>query len=266
MMTVRPRNRCAINSRSPRAASTSSAAIGSSSNNTSGATTSARAKAVLCACPPDTCAGRRWAKGANPTEARASCARDSASAGEIPAQRKGKATLASRLMWGNKTGFCSKVAIFGRRPETPSDHSQVQVICGASRAPESTDKSVLFPAPLCPINAVTTPPWQVRSTSMCLSGSVPAIRTPGTGTRGSWPCASAFSFPRPWLGSVAKCEAAGTFASSAEASGESEEACPPLRRREYHHCEKAEAPPTKTSATKTKMTESIRAISVDSSR
>ena len=160
-------------------------------------------------------------------------------------------------MWGNKTGFCSKVAIFGRRSETPSDHSQVQVICGASRAPESTDKSVLFPAPLCPINAVTTAPWQVRSTLICLSGRVPAIRTPGTGTRGSWPCASPSLFPRPRLCSVAKREAVGAFASSAEV---------PLKRREYHHCEKAEAPPTRTSATKTKMTDSIRAISVDSSR
>ena len=256
MMMVLPAKRWAINSRKPRAASTSSAAIGSSKSSTSGSTTSARARAIRCAWPPDTCAGLRCSKLAKPTDSRASRARTSASSVEIPAQRKGKATLASTLIWGNKTGFCSKVAIFGWRPEAPSGHCQVQVICGASRTPESTDSNVLFPEPLCPINAVTAPPWQVRSTSIRRSGSFPAICTPGTGRRGGWPCAS--PFPRPWPGCVATREASeGTLASSRAA---------PLMRREYHHCEKAEAPPTKTSATKTKMTESIRAISVDSSR
>ena len=258
MMMVLPAKRWAINSRKPRAASTSSAAIGSSKSSTSGSTTSARARAIRCAWPPDTCAGLRCSKLAKPTDSRASRARTSASSVEIPAQRKGKATLASTLIWGNKTGFCSKVAIFGWRPEAPSGHCQVQVICGASRTPESTDSNVLFPEPLCPINAVTAPPWQVRSTSIRRSGSFPAICTPGTGTRRCWPCASPFPFPRPWPGCVATREASeGTFASSRAA---------PLMRREYHHCEKAEAPPTKTSATNTKMTDSIRAISVDSSR
>ncbi len=103
-MNVIPTRSCSALSStlSERRSLASSAPSGSSSSSAAGFSTSARASAIRCCWPPDSCDGRREENDAMSTSASASPTRVFSSAFEHPAYRSPNATLSKTDMNGNR--------------------------------------------------------------------------------------------------------------------------------------------------------------------
>ncbi len=89
---------------------TSRAAIGSSSRSNRGPAASARAIATRCACPPDSCRGRRPASSVASTSPSHRSATAYASRRPAPALRGANATFSRTVRCGNSSASCASIA------------------------------------------------------------------------------------------------------------------------------------------------------------
>ena len=135
---------------------TSSAAIGSSSSSRAGFAASARAIAIRCACPPDSCAGRRSANSVastagshcSATFSRPGARRALAARAERHVRRRGQVREQQRLL-----GEQHHPALVRRHPHltvvsTSTSPSRMIRPESGRINPEISDSSVDFPAPL----------------------------------------------------------------------------------------------------------------------
>src|SRR5581483_2719800 len=140
--------------------SLSSEPVGSSANTTRGEWMRALATAARCACPPDTCAGRRPASEAIPSRSRSSCARSRASALLRPSSWSGRDTFSRTVSSGTSSPNWNTKPKSRRRRWLSSSSSRsvsvrpryATVPRSGARIPAKQYSSEVFPEPLFPLS------------------------------------------------------------------------------------------------------------------
>src|SRR6516225_3333107 len=143
----------------------SSAPSGSSSSSTAGLSTSARASAIRCCCPPDSWPGRRLANAVILTSCRASFTRRLSSVLLTPWCRSPKATLSKTDRNGNSAELWNTVLTLrrcGGTWDTSTPSSRIRPEVGCSK-PAISRRVVVLPQPDGPSREKNSPLATVRS-------------------------------------------------------------------------------------------------------